>query len=386
MHSRSSNDARTIGNSVPASLDNVRDGKHPVRILLVRLRQIGDVVFTTPAVRGVRERYPDARISYLVEPAAAAVVRENPHLDEVIVAPRATGLRRVVEEVRLVRRLRSEHFDLVIDFHGGPRASTLAWLSGAPTRIGYNVVGRGWMYSHCVHRPRGLRARHSVENQWDLLRHLDVSNPCRTRHPVEMLPSRPAVETVGHRLRAAGVSTTDQLIVIHVSAGNPFRRWPLASFATLAAELARADARRRIILTAGPSEADAAARAISDARAILPRSDCERVLDCGEFSLEELRALADRTTLYIGGDSGPMHVVSASRVPVVALYGPTLPARSAPWRDGPPAVAVEVPDLRCRPCDQRVCEPGDYRCLTWIAPARVLEAAERVLASSGKMS
>src|SRR5688572_5385216 len=103
-----------------------------MRILLVRLRQIGDVVFTTPAVRALRQRFPESYISYVVEPAAAPIVAHNPNIDEVIVAPRRRGLRGLGAEAALVRRLRRTPYDLAIDFHGGPRASLLTWLSGAP--------------------------------------------------------------------------------------------------------------------------------------------------------------------------------------------------------------------------------------------------------------
>src|SRR5689334_10647718 len=100
-----------------------------MKILLVRLRQIGDVVFTTPALRALRERFPDASISYLVEPAAAPVVQLNPNLDDVIVAPRRRGLRGFAADLALGRALRQRRFDLAVDFHGGPRASLLTLLS-----------------------------------------------------------------------------------------------------------------------------------------------------------------------------------------------------------------------------------------------------------------
>src|SRR4051812_21148042 len=157
-----------------------------MRILLVRLRQIGDVVFTTPAVHALRRRFPDAHLTYIVEPAAAAVVAHNPHLDEVIVAPRAKGLRGFLGDLALGRRLRRERYDVAIDFHGGPRASLLTWLSRAPQRIGYEIAGRAWMYTTRVARPRELRARHSVENQWDVLAPLGVSPPDATAYPMEM--------------------------------------------------------------------------------------------------------------------------------------------------------------------------------------------------------
>src|SRR5499426_722756 len=207
------------------------------RILLVRLRQIGDVVFTTPAIRALRDRFPDAQLSYVVEPAAAPVVERNTLLTQVIVAPRLRGLAGLRRDIALGRLLRDERYDVAIDFHGGPRASLLTWLSRAPVRIGYDIVGRRWMYTRVVERPRELRARHSVENQWDLLESLGVARPSRDAYPVEM-PSRPvAAQTVSARISAAGVSGGDQLVVIHVSAGNPFRRWPVGSFGDVAATL-----------------------------------------------------------------------------------------------------------------------------------------------------
>src|SRR6185503_8264504 len=171
-------------------------------------------------------------------------------------------------------------------------------------------------------------------------------------------------------------------VVIHVSAGNPFRRWPAAHFVELVTALAIDDPARRIIVTSGPSEGDAADRVVAEARARLG-GDAGRILSCGEFSLAELRALVDRAALYIGGDSGPLHVAATTRVPIVGLYGPTLPARSAPWRDPRYATeSIDAGDLPCRPCDQRACAPGDFRCLTRIAPARVVDAAKRALARS----
>jgi lipopolysaccharide heptosyltransferase II len=352
-----------------------------MRILLVRLRQIGDVVFTTPAIHALRQRFPDALLSYIVEPAAAPIVVDNPYLEDVIVAPRGRGPSGVLDDLALGRRLRAARFDLAIDFHGGPRASLLTWLSGATERLGYEVAGRSWMYTRRIARPRALRARHSVENQWDLLAPLGIAPPDRARFPVEMTLDATVAQAVGDRLASAGVAGNELLVVIHVSAGNPFRRWPAAHFVELAVSLASGDPLRRVLVTSGPSERDAAGRVIAEAQARLGDPRARQMLSCGEFSLAELRALLDRATLYIGGDSGPLHIAATTGVPIVGLYGPTLPARSAPWRDGAWITeSVDAGELPCRPCDQRVCEPGDFRCLTSISPAQVLDAAERALA------
>jgi heptosyltransferase I len=351
-----------------------------MKILLVRLRLIGDVVFTTPAIRAVRRRFPEARITYLVEADAAPVVSGNPHVDEVLVAQRSSGMRRIADDLRLGRQLARRKFDLVIDFHGGPRGSWLTWLTGARRRIGYEVAGRTWMYTDAVARPRALRPRHSVENQWDLLAALDIAPPTRSGDPVEMADDAGARDRVERRLQAAGIAQATPVIVVHVSAGNPFRRWPAESFAELAADLVRAEPSRAVVFTSGPSEAHAAEAIGARARQRAGAALASRILRAGEFDLAELRALVARAALYIGGDSGPLHVAGTTRTPVVGLFGPTLAVRSMPWRDPEvPAVAVEPEPLACRPCDQRTCVPGDFRCLTWTTAARVLEAAERAL-------
>ena len=353
-----------------------------MKILLIRLRLIGDVVFTTPAIRAIRRAWPDARIAYLVERESAPVVEGNPHVDQVIVVPRSRGLSRVLDDLRLARRLRRERFDIVMDMHGGPRSGWLTLATGAPARIGYAIPGRAWMYTRAVARPRELRARHSVLNQWDLLRALDGwtgGDADPVRDPVQMAPDARAERRVAERLAACGVGPAHDLIVVHVSAGNPFRRWPEDAFVRLVAGLAAIPS-RRLILSSGPSDRSAADRIARDARALLGPAAAARVLDFGDFDLAELRALVGRSRLFVGGDTGPLHVAATTATPVVAVFGPTLPERSSPWRDPAYATAtVGVDGLPCRPCNQRTCAPGDYRCLTTLMPEDVLAAAERLL-------
>ena len=354
-----------------------------LNILLIRLRLIGDVVFTTPLFPALKRAFPGSRVAYLVERESAAVVKGNPHLDEVIVVSRTRGVRRLLGDVRLARRLRAARFDVVVDLHGGPRSAWLAYATGARQRIGYDIQGRTWMYTKTVHRPRELRPRHSVSNQWDLLHAIDGwpgggGDP--EINPVEMALDKTVDARIGEGLRRAGVEPADELIVVHVSAGNPFRRWPEPAFIRLIASLAAAGDRRRLILSSGPSDRGAAERIASAARAELGPERAARVVDFGDFGLAELRSLVERSRLFIGGDTGPLHIAATTQTPIVGIYGPTLPARSAPWRSKMLATeAVEVAGLPCRPCDQRVCEPGDFRCLTLIGPEDVVSAAERVL-------
>ena len=349
-----------------------------MKILLVRLRLIGDVVFTTPVIRALRRQYPGAHLTYVVEPLAEPVVRDNPHLDRVLVAPLRRGVARVRDDIAFARRLRRERFDLAIDLHGGPRSGWFTWASGAPTRIGYTTRGRTWMYTHPVPRPADLSPTHSVLKQWALLAPLGIDACEPARDAVEMTGDAAAVARVERRLADAGILAANPLVVLHVSAGNPFRRWPPESFASVIVGLVRRDPSRRFVVTSGPSDVDAG-RAIADQARQRLGPGAASVIH-GQFDVAELRALADRAAVYIGGDSGPLHIAATTHTPVVALCGPTLPERSMPWRD--PrwfAEAVDVGPLPCRPCRQRRCAPGDFRCLTGIASDRVVEAAERAL-------
>ena len=352
----------------------------PEKILLVRLRLIGDVVFTTPAIAAIKRTFPNARITYLVEAPAEPVVRHHPGIDDIIVIERPRGLARLGYDVALARRLRAARFDLVIDFHGGPRSGFLTWATRAPQRVGYDLPGRGWCYTTRVAWTRSLvPPRHSVLNQWALLEPLGIEPPDRARDAVTMPLDPEAVRRVDERLATAGIDRGSRLIVLHVSAGNPFRRWPASSFAAAAATLASEDPSRRIIITSGPSDSAAAESVAGEARRIAGAA-ASRIVRTGEFDLAELAALVDRAALFIGGDSGPLHIAATTRTPIVALFGPTLPERSMPWRDPAiGAIAVDAGELPCRPCHQRHCVPGDFRCLTAISPTMVVTAAEQLL-------
>jgi ADP-heptose:LPS heptosyltransferase len=242
------------------------------------------------------------------------------------------------------------------------------------------------MYTTSVPRPLFSRPCHSVQNQWDLLTPLGIVAPDPAVDSTEMTADPAAAAEIDRRLAKDGVKRGDPVVVIHVSAGNPFRRWPAASFVDLVCRLIATDRRRWIILTSGPSDRDAARRIADAARARLPEAERGAVIH-GEFTVAGLRALIDLAALYIGGDSGPLHIASTTQTPIVGLYGPTLSVRSEPWRN--PSIAtekVEVGPLPCRPCDQRRCEPGDFRCLSGITAEAVAASAERVWARVGLSS
>ena len=290
----------------------ISDRRPDVRILLVRLRLIGDVIFTTPAVRALKLWLPAVHLTYLTEPAAAPVLDGNPHLDDIITIPRASGIRRLLDDVLYARRLRKRRFDAVIDFHGGPRSRWLTWASAAPMRVGYAGPGNHLVYTHRVPRPADLAPRHAVRNQWDLLGQLGgalAEPPTPAHDAVEMSEDPVATRHVENRLNAAGVSAGDPLIVLHTSAGNLFRRWPVDAFADAIARLARQDETRTFVVTGGPSEPGTVARVQAAVTSRVGQGG-PTVINGDQFGLAELRSLIDRAAVFIGGDSGPLHVAA----------------------------------------------------------------------------
>jgi lipopolysaccharide heptosyltransferase II len=353
-----------------------------VRILLVRLRPIGDVVFTTPLLSALRRHHPEAHLTYVVEPDAAPIIEGNPHINELIVVPRSRGLSRIADDIAIARRLARGRYDLAIDLHGGPRSAWFTWASRARRRIGYTITGRSWMYTDPVPRSRQLTPRHSVMNQWDLLAPLGIPPLDAAQDPVQMRDDVEAGTRVAAQLTANGVGPAHALIVIHVSASTRFKRWPEDSFVSLVVALVRQDGSRRVFLTSGPSDVETAHRITDAVRKDLGALS-GALLESRTLQLTELRALIARAALFIGGDSGPLHIAATTSVPIVELLGPTLAERSCPWRD--PRWFSEIVDpgeLPCRPCHQRTCVPGDFRCLTSIGPERVIAAAERALRST----
>ena len=325
----------------------------------------------------MRRRFPDAELVYIVEAHAAPAVASNPHLSETITIRHRRGPKRLLEDLTLAARLRRRRFDVAVDMHGGSRSGWLTFATGAPIRVGYDVSGRSWMYTHRIARPRGYAPRHSVLSMSDLALVVDraIGEPTRERDRLEMPVTAAAAAAVGRRLEQLGLTAADEIVVMHAAAGNEFRRWPEAAFGAVAQALGR---RRAVLVTGSHADAGTIDRVLRSARDT--DAGPVRVYAAAGWALDELRALMDRAVLFIGGDSGPMHIAAASDVPIVAIFGPTMPVHWAPWRPAHLPLAIVQPGpLECRPCDQRVCAPGDFRCLRRLTPDQVIAAANRLL-------
>ncbi len=332
---------------------------------------------TLPAVSALRAGFPEARISWLVEPASESVVRGQPWIDQILVFPRSELVRALVglrwlRGWRILRdftaALRGAGFDLVVDFHSILKSGALSRLSGAAQRVTYAPpFGRewGWRFANRLAELEPRRASRFERNR-ALVDFLGVTAP------PDAAPLRITAEVRERMARELGEIAAPVVIHPGTSDATPHKRWTVAGYAEVARGLA-GDAGTPVLVTSGPARDDRRfardiVAAAAGAAAHAPETP----------SLADLAALFERARLYVGSDSGPMHVASLMGTPVVQLLGPTHPVENAPWRETPSA-SVRVP-VACSPC-RRGCAAAT--CMRVIRPESVLSAARGLLAGRG---
>jgi heptosyltransferase-1 len=328
------------------------------RILLIRLRRIGDVVMTTPAITALREGFPKTKITYVIDEPYRELMEGHPDLDRVIVLPRHMGFKEFRKHMRQIRR---DAYDVVIDFHGGPRASLLTFFSGARLKIGYRIKYKNFIYDIKLPREPEEGYFHSVENHVNLVKALGI-NP-RSLPALSLPPStRSEAENIRRFIQENALENT-KIITLHISAGNEFRDWGVERLARLITLLSQVP-RVKIVLIG--SEEDRQAE-----EEIKKTSEAPFLSMVNRLNLRELRELVSLSSLFVGPDSGPMHIAATTTTPIVAYFGPTLPAHFGPWKVR--STLLEK-DFDCRPCRQRQCIHEDFRCLRTISPDEVTNA------------
>jgi heptosyltransferase-3 len=345
-------------------------------ILVIKLKHIGDVLLATPAIHALKAAYPSARIHALVTRGTEPMLARNLDLDEVIPydRPRGRGIARWREELRLVRRLRALRPDLVVEMGKGDREAILGFCSGAARRVGFDAGRSGLLRRNLLltHRVTRTGREHIVEGDLKLVEALGIAAPDR-RLRLSVGPEDAAA--ADRILAAAGVGPGDPLAIVHPVSKWLFKCWRDEGMAAVMDHLAARGL--TVAVTSGPE-----AREARKARRILALARCPAVDLIGRLSLEQLAAVLDRSCLFLGVDSAPMHMAAAVGTPVVALFGPSGEHNWGPWGEGHVVVRK---DMFCRPCGQDGCN-GTKRsdCLELITEAEVIAAVEVQLRRLGR--
>ena len=325
------------------------------RILVIKLRAIGDVVLSTVVLKNLRLAFPSAKIDFLTEKPSRDVLEGNPDINGVVAfnSKEQSGL-------SLIMKMRNKRYDLVIDLFGNPRSALVTFFSGARYRVGYKFGWREYCYTIRID-PRGGEL-HNTEFNLDALSALDI--PIVSREPFFPCPDEA-------KQFAADFFKKEELDGKFVVALNPgggwiTKRWRPKQFAALG-DLLRATFGAVVLIIWGPGEenlAEAIRSGMKSPSLLIPRT-----------SLKQLAAILQRCSLMVTNDSGPMHIAAAMGTPIVAIYGPTRPQLQGPVTKQ--SEIVQNKKLLCLGCNYTKC-PIENPCMEELS-VKVVEHSVRKL-------
>ncbi|MDD5757472.1 MAG: lipopolysaccharide heptosyltransferase I [Desulfobulbaceae bacterium] len=348
-----------------------------MKILLVKTSAIGDVLHTLPALAVLRNYYPKAKISWLVEEEAAGIVLGHPDIDNILISKRKKWLRdfrsgdrskALKEFFSFIKLVRNEDYDLLIDFQGLLKSSLFIACCRAKRKVGF---GRGMAHAEGSylflneHIPPVPMDIHAVTRDLLLLEAIGIkSEKIRYTFPVD----HEHLDKAKKLLSTVGVDSSKPLIAINPMTTWPTKHWSSKGFASVADHLIMTGI--EVIFTGGASDKGAIQKTI----ALMNRGQAYNV--AGETDLKTLAALFSFSQIVISTDTGPMHLAAAVNTPVVALFGPT-----APWRTGPYGKHHQVvrKDLPCSPCLKKTCQFGSTLCMQKISVNDVMLAVKSAL-------
>lgn len=356
------------------------------RILLIKPSSLGDVVHALPVLHGLRRRYPNARIDWLISSSLAPLLEGHPDLNDLVLFDRHQYGRMVyspmaaADFVRFIHRLRMRRYNLAIDLQGLFRTGFLTWAGGAPVRIGFANAreGASLFYNHRVRRTAreqfGERSSvseildtHAVDRNYAVARLLGFEDVPIEFHIPLSDDDRGSARWL---LRQGGWEYREGLVAVVPGARWETKVWLAQRFAATIDEL-QSGHDVRCVLLGGPDETARCAQ-IADLCRNTPLNLA------GQTSLRTMVAVLAKADAVLCHDSGAMHVAVALDRPVVCLVGPTNPARTGPYRRPKDVVRL---DLDCAPCYLRKLSQCrfDHRCMKELAVTPVVSAVRRVL-------
>jgi heptosyltransferase-3 len=313
------------------------------KILVIKLRHIGDVLLTVPVFRALREHFPDAHISVLVNSGTEQVLTGNPLINEIIVFDRSikgmSHLRKYKNEISFLRSVRKRGFDMTIDLTGGDRAAILSLISGARYRLGWEsqkgFIGKRRLYTHCF---KPDTKRHMVLQNLDVISHfgIETKNLAVDLHIPENARtfSKKILEennTPFHPLLSKGQQKGDRVVHVHPTSRWLFKCWRDEYMADVISWLAEQGMKVIVTSSSDRKEMDKAKRILSLCLTMSTRSRSLIIDLCGKTSIKQLASISEASCLFFGVDSAPMHIAAAIGTPVVALFGPSKPFHWGPW-------------------------------------------------------
>jgi len=375
---------------------NNTDFKNVKKILVMKLRHIGDALLTVPVFRALRENFPDAHIAALVNSGTEEVLKGNPVIDEIVTFDRnikkMNPLQRYIKELSFLKTIRGRRFDMTVELTGSDRAAVLSFASGARYRIGWGskkgFAARKYLYTH-LSKPDNRK--HMVLANLDVIKQFGLSTEdLRVDFHVPEKDREWAGKILEeNNLLSSGTPGSGNIIVhVHPTSRLHFECWKCWKDEYMA-EIIRwfLDRGITVIVTSSSDkqELDKAKHILSSVSS-RPSVRNSRLIDlCGKTTVKQLGAVSLAADLFFGVDTAPMHIAAAVGTPVVAIFGPSLAFKWGPWdnedsksrisyfqRNGIQAFGrhtVIQRDWDCVPCGKYGCKVSKtYKCLEDIGP------------------
>jgi heptosyltransferase II len=341
-----------------------------MNILVRATNWVGDAIIALPALHAVRKRFPDAQIAILALPYVADIYRGQGVAGELIVYDRSAQHKGIGGREKLAAAIKDKKFDTALLLQNAFDAAWIAWRAGIPERIGYNRDARGFLLTKKITVPAaGEIPAHEKYYYLELVRRAGWIEELPEIPEISLQLTHEQARRAEEKLQAFG--STPRAVRIAVAAGASYgsaKCWPPERFAAAINRLVR-ERSAEVLLFGTPGE-----RSVS---AAIQNGLEHRALDLtGKTDIAELPAMLSRCTVFLGNDSGAMHVAAAVGLPVVAVFGPTDPDGTSPVT---PRCTIVQEKPYCSPCFLRRC-PIDHRCMTAVAPERVSAGMLRVLA------
>ncbi|MBI5050085.1 MAG: glycosyltransferase family 9 protein [Nitrospirae bacterium] len=371
------------------------------KILAIKFRHIGDVLITVPTLRALRETFPDARISMLVNSGTEAVLEDNPLIDEMIVFDRsiknASGINRFLKEIKFLKDIKAKGFDMTIDLTSGDRSAIISFFSGARYRLARDpgkkgFFGKKYLYTHLATIDK---QKHMALQNLDVVRYFGINTD---NTAVDFFIPEEIRLAVRNTMEKNGIKEHDRIVHVHPTSRWLWKCWKdeymaeviswlieqgINVIVTSAPDKREVDKAKKILslvsnLRTSPASGDSpdsTAVPVNPGQSPLALSGLSDLT--GKTTIKELAAISELSDLFIGIDSAPMHIAAAAGTPVIALFGPTWENLWGPYGKRHVVISKDMP---CKPCKKGMCEGILLReCMEAIKPEEVTEVVPKIL-------
>jgi lipopolysaccharide heptosyltransferase II len=331
-------------------------------ILIVEVNWLGDVIFSTPFIRTIHEKFKDAKITCLLDERVKGALIHNPYIDDIIVYNEKSTHKGFLAKAKLISYLRKKHFDIAFILHRSFTKALIVFLSGIQERVGYDTKNRSFLLTKAVEVPE--KPLHKVEY---FLKIAETFGCMPSRKKYDFFVSKRDRENILRKLEESGIEKDDILIVLNPGGNWLPKQWAEEGFAEVG-DILSEKYKAKIIISGSGKDMDKAKRI----KSIMKHN---AIIFSGKTSLGELGALMERANFVISGDSGPMHIAVALGSNVIAIFGPTSPELTGPYGEGNYSIVQKESDCEI-PCYDLTC--NNYKCMKDIRPSDVIQVFDEM--------